>query len=519
MELREHQHDAIAMIYKSIMGGHKHPILCAVTAFGKTIVGAEILRRSIGKGKNVLWLADRKELIWQAIQRFNDFGIGEKVGVIMAGEQSDLSRPVQVASVATYIRRLKLEDLEFNKWYHNADLICYDECHLSLSKTRRKLLQLYDDKYIIGFSATPGRSDKCAMGEIYDDIVMASGIQELTDMNYLVPVRYYGSPLQPDMRGVPIVMGEYDKKETGKRVNKPELVGDILTNWLRIAESRQTIIFAQNRSHSKHIRTVFENKGINIAHIDAYTPRELRQEVLERLNDGSINVVTNCNCYTEGVDVPAASVCVIAKPVKFVGRYLQMGGRILRPYPGKTEGVIIDHAGCVGPPTGHGYLDDPIEWVLHGKEIIAKKKQLKKERILITCDRCCGINELTGEEIKAAVIRGGICERCGHTIPDLGKKVECIQADLVPIGKKNEKEPKMNTAEKRRWYGMFAYEQRRLGKNEKWLLAQYKSKTGVWPRNMEDVAPIEPTQDVKNWLTYQRIKWVKSKKRQESQCG
>jgi len=65
--------------------------------------------------------------------------------------------------------------------------------------------------------------------------------------------------------------------------------------------------------------------------------------------------------------------------------------------------------------------------------------------------------------------------------------------------------------EKSKWWQMFEYERRRLGKSEKWLLAQYKSKFGVWPRGMDGLEPLEPDKAVLNWLKYQRIKWAKSK--------
>jgi superfamily II DNA or RNA helicase len=499
MELRAYQSRSIIDLLDSFRSGNKRTILCGCTGYGKTIVGAEIIRRSIDKGKNVLWLADRKELIWQARERFDSFGIGERVGVIMAGEDSALEKPVQVASVMTYHRRLQLDDLQWNKWFHKADLIIYDECHGSLATVRKDILKLYKDIYLLGLSATPGRSDKAALGDIYQDIIMGATIRELTDLGFLVPARYFGAKEQPDLKGVNTVMGEWDKKELGKRVDRPKLVGDILENWLRIADGRQTIIFATNVSHSKHIKEVFSRKGINIEHVDAHTPRDERMEILSGLQSGRINVVTNCGVYVEGVDVPSAAVCVLAKPVRFIGRFIQMGGRVLRPYPGKTEAVIIDHACCIGPPHGHGFLDDPIEWTLEGKKIVAKVQTRKKEKTILTCDYCSTLHT------------GARCPNCGHEIKSYGKKIEALDSELSEISRTKDKKEKYKTQEKHRWWSMLEYERRRLGKSDSWLLAQYKSKFGTWPMGVSELGPTEPDQAVKGWLVYQRIRYLKSK--------
>ena len=501
MEPRLYQIRSIDGIYESFRAGNKRVILCGCTGYGKTILGAEICKRAISKGRNVLWLADRKELIWQARDRMTSYGIGDSVGVIMAGEDSNLERPVQIVSVATYSRRLQLEsNLAFNKWFHKADLAIYDECHLSLAPIRRNILNLYKDKYLIGLSATPGRSDKAAMGLIYEDIVMGATIQELTDLGFLVPARYYGAKVQPDLKNIPIVMGEFDKKEAGKRVNQPHLVGGILENWLRIADGRPSIIFAQNISHSRNIESAFLNKGIKIKHVDAYTPREERIDTLAGLNDESITVVTNCGVYAEGIDVPAAVVCVLAAPVRFIGRYIQKCGRVLRTHPGKTEACIIDHANCVGPPYGHGYLTDPIEWVLEGTEIRPKKPVDKKEPVILTCEYC------------GTMFRGHRCTTCGHEVKGYGKRIKEIEAELVEIGPKAKKE-KYTSDDKRRWWQMLEYERRRLGKSESWIKAQYKTKFGEWRKGNADLGPMEPDQAVLGWLKYQRIRWAKSKHR------
>lgn len=282
----------------------------------------------------------------------------------------------------------------------------------------------------------------------------------------------------------------------GERVNKTKLVGDIFDNWMRLASDRQTIVFATNVKHSKHIKEVFEANNVSIEHIDAHTKDDDREWIYRGFENGDIQVLTNVGICCEGSDLPIASAIVIAKPTLQLGRFIQMAGRGARPYQGKEDFLVLDHSGCI---ERHGFCDDDVMWSLDGKKPAAEKKVIrKKEKTIIICDMC-----------KYA-FTGKRCPRCGHEIKNYSKRVETAEADLVKI--KGEGKKKYTMIEKSQWMAMFRYEQRRLSKTESWVLAQYKSKFGVWPRNIKELRPIEPSKECRNFLTYQRIKWVKSKK-------
>jgi superfamily II DNA or RNA helicase len=63
---------------------------------------------------------------------------------------------------------------------------------------------------------------------------------------------------------------------------------------------------------------------------------------------------------TEGWDLPEIACCVLARPTKSLGLYLQMSGRALRPAPGKSDCIILDHANCFRE---HGGISDR-KWTL-----------------------------------------------------------------------------------------------------------------------------------------------------------
>ena len=494
IQLRDYQSNLVRLVRSECAKGHKRILMVLPTGGGKTYIAADIAKRAVEKGHKVLCLMHRRHLVNQMLDRFSDYGLDP--GVIMSGDKPNLSAKVQVATIQTYSRRIELDHPIANPFFIDASVVIIDEAHRSLSKTYQDTLKKYEGKIIIGVTATPCLSSGVGMGEYYDSIVDSVGVQELIDSGSLVPARYY-APSKPDLDGIRTVMGDYEKKSLGKTMNTPKLIGDVFDNWLNIAGDRQTIVFAVNVKHSKALCREFKSRGVKAEHLDAHSDDDERAEVLKRLFDGDTQVVFNVGLYTEGFDYPGAECIVLARPTKSMGLYRQMAGRGLRPFENKSECIIIDHGGCIDML---GFVEDDVEWTLDGKKSAYKKKVVReKEKHIMTCDMC------------SASFTGKRCPRCGTEVPEYGKKIAAMDAKLVEI--KGGKKKKLTTSEKKLWYQMFSYEQRRLGKTKGWLLAQYKSKTGVWPRNVDNLPPVEPSVECKNWLTSQRIKWIKGRQK------
>jgi superfamily II DNA or RNA helicase len=503
MELRNYQIEGIEKIRESMKNGNRRVILQASCGAGKTIISAEIVKCAVGKGKKVLFLVNRRDLVKQTVDKYSEYGLGNNIGIIMAGFDAELDKPIQVASLQTYGRRLNFDDIKYNRWFHDADLVIYDECHSCNARTYRKIIELYkENSYLVGVSATPMRGDGTGLGEVFDDIITCIPTQELIDMEFLVPMIYY-APSKPDLDKIKTVAGDYDKKELGKRVDIPKLIGDIYDNWARLSYDRQTIIFATNVKHSRHIRDHFQSRGVNIEHIDAHTNDDDREDIYRRFENGDIQVLTNVGIATEGSDLPFVSSIVIARPTKVLGRWLQMAGRGARPSNGKENCILLDHAGCVEM---HGFIEDDIYWTLEGKKPAAKKKTIrKKEKHLMTCREC------------SFVFSGKKCPQCGTEVKDYGKKIAALEADLVAVGK--EKKPKATMEDKKKFYQMLEYERRMRGYSPGWTAHKFKAKFNCWPKGFKGLGPIQPNDTFFNWIKYQNIKWAKSKENPRNQAA
>ena len=182
----------------------------------------------------------------------------------------------------------------------------------------------------------------------------------MIEQKHLVKTRTY-APGDIDLDGVETRVGDYVENQLAERMDRADLVGDIIGHWHKYGGRRKTVCFAVNVAHSVHIRDEFIKSGVKAEHIDGSTPKPERDAVLARLAAGQTELVTNCAVLTEGWDMPQVSCCILARPTKRIGLYRQMIGRVLRPAPGKTNAIVLDHSGAV---FRHGFVEDRVEWTL-----------------------------------------------------------------------------------------------------------------------------------------------------------
>jgi len=494
MELRNYQEQAITDLSHSLGKGNKRVILQAATGSGKTVMASSIVQRAVKKGSTVLFLAHRRELISQCSNKLNIFGIGH--GIIMAGETNEAWHQVQIASVDTLraraisTKRMRLPE---------ADIIIIDECHRTLSKTYRNIIDEYKGNVVLGLTATPCRGDGLGLGHVYQDMVCAPTIKHLTDEGHLVEAKYF-APSVPDLQGIKVTAGDYNKKHLAKRMDTPKLVGDVVTNWLSIANGKTTVVFASSVQHSINLMESFQKAGIAAGHIDGSTDTDVRDETLKQLEDGEITVLCNCLVLTEGWDCPSAEVCVLARPTKSLGLYLQMVGRVLRPMEGKDSATIIDHSGAVYE---HGFVDDEFEWDLDPKKKIqeAKKRETKKERSPITCEKCFTVYSGSRQ-----------CPSCGSVHIKKGRALFVGDGELGEIDRNSRKIKKKeySTDMKKEWYAMLRGYASTKGYRDGWAYYKYHDKFGVAPP-WKKTSTVDPSAEVLSWITYINIRNAKRK--------
>ena len=140
--------------------------------------------------------------------------------------------------------------------------------------------------------------------------------------------------------------------------------------------------------------------------------------------------VSNCAVLTEGFDLPDLGCIVLVRPTKSLLLYRQMIGRGLRTAPGKTDCIILDHAGAVHR---HGLPTDPIEWTLHTDQRAANKthdgRKSEHEDPFCECRSCGHLRQ-----------KGFACFNCGWEPKPRGQGIDYVDDNLVELGQSQRQE-------------------------------------------------------------------------------
>ena len=108
----------------------------------------------------------------------------------------------------------------------------------------------------------------------------------------------------------------------------------------RICPGVPTLVFCITIDHSKDTAERFRQHGVKALHVDGETPAAERRDAIAALGSGNLDVITNCNLFGEGVDVPNIGAVILLRPTVSLALHLQQIGRALRPAPGKVAQIF-----------------------------------------------------------------------------------------------------------------------------------------------------------------------------------
>ncbi|MCM0758078.1 DEAD/DEAH box helicase [Sporomusa sphaeroides DSM 2875] len=356
--------------------GKKRVCLCSPCGSGKTVIMADMSSKARLLGNRTLFVVHRQELIEQSSETFKALGVTH--GIIAAGYPMNLNEMIQIGSIQTVVRRT-------NKIYP-PQVIIIDEGHHSTAATWRKLLEAYPDAYVVGLTATPARMGGQGLGDIFESLIIGPTVKELIEWGNLSPYRYYAPPVAADLTGLRVKYGDYAQSEVAMRMDKSEIIGDLIAQYQKLAPGARAVCYCASRAHSQHTADMFRQAGIPALHIDGETPDVARKSAISDFKNGTIKILCNVDLISEGFDVPAMEAVILARPTQSLTLFIQQAMRAMRldkENPGKVA-VIIDH---VGNLYRHGLPDEDREWSLEGKK---KKPSEKQEFPLKQCPKCYG---------------------------------------------------------------------------------------------------------------------------------
>lgn len=384
-KLHDYQQRLVQEARDSFKTGYKFPVIVSPCGSGKSVVISEIARLSTDRGKKILFLVHRRELVEQIKDTFSKNNVNLSL--------------VNFGMVQTIRNRIKKGTVE------TPNLIITDESHHSLAKSYKEIYEHFRDIPKLGFTATPVRLNGDGLGDVNDIMIEGQSVQWLIDNNRLSPFKYY-APNDLDKSKLKLnSLREFSNQSISDAMTR-KIYGNAIKHYRKHADGEQAIAYCHNIESSIETARRFNEADIPAAHIDAKTPKSERDEIINKFRNGEIKVLSNVEIIGEGFDVPDCSTVILLRPTKSLSLYIQMSMRGMRYRPGKTS-IIIDHVNNVEE---HGLPNHPHTWSLDSKK--------RKENFVVvkTCEECMFTWEPSEYESDG-------CPQCGH-VPEVETRDE-----------------------------------------------------------------------------------------------
>lgn len=337
--LREDQEAAVGA-----MLSHDTGVLCAPTAFGKTVTAAAIIAR---RGVSTLILVHRTELMRQWQERLQAFlGVDRNMVGIIGGGKSRPTGRIDIAVMQSLSRRGEVDPI-----VENYGQVIVDECHHVGAVSFDAILRSAKARYVLGLTATPIRRD----GQ-QPIIFMQCGPTRHT------AARAEGAPkdmeVVPRISAKPIVVAA----EAGIQDVFRELATDV-QRIAAIAEEvvgaysrgRKILVLTERTEHLDALGAALEGSVSPLFILHGRMSPKQRQTLtvaLEGLTPDAPRVLlATGKLVGEGFDHPPLDTLVLAMPISWKGTLQQYAGRLHREHADKTDVQIIDFV-----DTGHPAL-------------------------------------------------------------------------------------------------------------------------------------------------------------------
>lgn len=324
--LRPYQQEAVDAVVQ-----HSFGVLEAGTGSGKTIMALAVIAR---RKQPTLIVVHSKELMYQWQQRIADF-LGIEAG--LAGDGRLELKPVTVAIVNTAKKHLQTLPALFGQ-------IVVDECHRVPASLFTEVVAAFDCRYMLGLSATAFRREDGMTRLIY--ITLGDRIHQV-DSRVLAAS---GAVVKPEFRQratgfIYRYQGEYAKliKALTQDERRNEQIASELKTLLTKGQSGTVLVVSDRVGHCQVLADMLLSTSVPVAVLTGRTPPEERTRIVADVRENRVQVlISTLQLIGEGFDCPGLSTLVLATPIKFEGRLLQVVGRIMRPAKGK-QALVIDY--------------------------------------------------------------------------------------------------------------------------------------------------------------------------------
>jgi len=332
------QVEALKLLAETRALGNERGLVVMATGTGKTWLSA--FDSVVVNAQRVLFVAHREEILKQAEETFIRIRPTASVGKY-TGESKDIDADLLFASIQTLGKLNHLR--KFPEDYF--DYIVVDEFHHAAARTYQKLLSHFSPKFLLGLTATPDRTDQADILSLCDNnLVIQNDLFDSIRMHLLCPFHYNGiADTSVDYQAIPWRRGKFDPKRLENKLATFARANHVLQVWREKKQTR-TLAFCVSTKHSDFMADFFVKKGISAMSVHSKS-RVRRNEALQRLQEGAIEVLFSVDLFNEGVDLPEIDTVLMIRPTESKILFLQQLGRGLRNIVGKDHLVVLDFIG------------------------------------------------------------------------------------------------------------------------------------------------------------------------------
>lgn len=400
----DQQHDIVKL--RDAFRRYHSVLFTAPTGYGKTITFSYITSQMHAKRRHVVIAVHRVELVKQVSAALKIWGVPHG---ILSPSWPYTDHPVQVASVFTLARRMT--------YFPEPYLLIIDEAHHAIrDSTWGKIMQMWPRAYKLGVTATPIRLDGSGLSDMFETLVLGPTTQELIDNGRLARFKILAPPTI-DTAGLHLRAGEFDKREAAFRADRPSITGDVIEHYKQHAPGKRGIAFCVSVEHAHNVSAAFREAGIRSVAVDGKMDGNIRANHVDAFRHDRVSVLASCDLVSEGFDVPGIECGLLLRPTASTGLYLQQFGRCLRVAPGKTEAVVLDHAGNT---IRHGWPAADRHWEL---TTTAENKGKSHAATVRLCLKCYAAT-------RAPAVA---CSNCGEPFPVEPRQVAHLNGSLEEL--------------------------------------------------------------------------------------
>ncbi len=334
--------------------GRCRNLLVAATGTGKTMIAAFDYRAQCaaaapGARPRLLFVAHRQEILQQSLATYRAVLRDQSFGELLFGGHTPASTDHLFATIQSTLSTGLLETHPPTHW----DIVVIDECHHLAAASFTRFVTRVQPRLLLGLTATPERGDGESIARFFDSRPDGTPSCELRlwqalDLQLLSPFEYHVADDPCDYAGVPWNRsGESAALDTLVSGNQLRAQA-VIDAWVRLSGDPRrcrALAFCVNVAHAEFMAAAFNAAGIPAACLHGGTGDNERLAAPQRLRAGTLSVITTCELYNEGVDLPFVDTLLLLRPTQSPVIFQQQIGRGLRLHEGKTACLILDFVG------------------------------------------------------------------------------------------------------------------------------------------------------------------------------